>query len=419
MEIFRIEGGKKLDGCIKVQGSKNSALPILSACVLTTRPSVIHNCPRLSDIDAAVKILEHIGCKVKREDLTVYIDPSGANNYSVPDELMREMRSSIVFLGALIGRFKAAEFSSPGGCEIGLRPIDLHIRAMKALGAEITNDSGRVKCTCPNGLKAHHIIFPFPSVGATENAVLAASTALGTTVLTNCAREPEIVDLCDFLNSCGAKIVGSGEGTIIIEGVDSLGGAEHTVIPDRIVAATYMASAGITGGAITLKNVIPSHLRPVIPSFSDSGCSVVANNREVSISAPRKLRRIPNVVTMPYPGFPTDAQAPIMAMTTIARGTSVFLENIFESRFKHVSELNRFGANIRTEGRMAVVEGVDSLHASTVTACDLRGGAALVVAALAAYGTSEIAEIHHIDRGYEDLEKVLCSVGADIQRIRD
>ncbi len=418
MEKFVVTGRRKLAGRIHIQGSKNSALPILSACVLTGKPTVIHNCPELSDVDAAIEILKELGCAVKREKDSVYVDARAANVYSIPDDLMREMRSSIIFFGALIGRFGKAEFSAPGGCEIGLRPIDLHIKAMESLGVIVENDSGRVRCHCPNGLRAETIVFPIPSVGATENAILAATLAEGTTTLVNCAREPEISDLADFLNACGAKIRGAGEGTVVIEGVKALGGAEYSVIPDRIVAATYMAAAAVTGGQIVLESVIPAHLRPVVPVFLESGCNINVKGHVMEITAPPELSRVHDVITMPYPGFPTDAQAPIMAMTTVAKGTSVFTENIFESRFKHVAELARFGAKIKVEGRMAVVEGVPGLYSASVAAGDLRGGAALLVAALAAKGTSEITEIHHIDRGYERAEEALSLLGADIARMK-
>ncbi len=416
MSKFLIEGGKRLSGGIDIQGSKNSALPILSACILTKKPVVIHNCPELSDTFAAIKILEALGCTVKREFDTVVVDASSADTYSIPDELMREMRSSIVFLGALVGRFKKAEFSAPGGCEIGLRPIDLHIKALKALGATVENEEGRIKCSIDNKLRGGQIVFGFPSVGATENAILAAVTAEGESVLENCAREPEISDLADFLNACGARIRGAGEGTITIEGVKSLGGAEYTVIPDRIVSATYMAAVAVTGGEAVLRGVIPAHLRPTIPVFLESGCGINVKGHELRITAPPELSRVSSIVTMPYPGFPTDAQAPVMAMLTVARGTSVFTENIFECRYKHVSELIRFGAKITVEGRMAVVEGVSSLYGATASAGDLRGGAALMVAALAARGHSEITDTHHIDRGYENPLKVFTELGADIRR---
>ncbi len=416
MEKFIVNGQRKISGKISAQGSKNGALPILSACVLTNSKVVLHNCPRLSDVYAAIKILEKLGCKALWQEDTLIVDSSGVNNYSIPDDLMREMRSSIVFLGALIGRMGLAEFSAPGGCEIGLRPIDLHVKVMEALGVNIANDNGRITASVKDGLKSCNFVFQFPSVGATENAILAACVSKGTTVLENCAREPEISDLADFLNSCGARIKGAGEGTIVIEGVEGLHGTEYSIIPDRIVASTLLSAATITGGEIEITNIVPSHMRPIIPVFLEMGCKVSVGESWISLKSKDVLNRLKHIVTMPYPGFPTDAQAPIMAVTTIANGTSLFTENIFECRFKHVPELIRFGANIKVEGRMAVVEGVNRLHPATVSAPDLRGGAALIIAALAADGTSEITGITHIDRGYEKIESVLTSIGADVRR---
>jgi len=416
VEKFIVNGQRKISGKISAQGSKNGALPILSACVLTNSKVVLHNCPRLSDVYAAIKILEKLGCKALWQEDTLIVDSSGVNNYSIPDDLMREMRSSIVFLGALIGRMGLAEFSAPGGCEIGLRPIDLHVKVMEALGVNIANDNGRITASVKDGLKSCNFVFQFPSVGATENAILAACVSKGTTVLENCAREPEISDLADFLNSCGARIKGAGEGTIVIEGVEGLHGTEYSIIPDRIVASTLLSAATITGGEIEITNIVPSHMRPIIPVFLEMGCKVSVGESWISLKSKDVLNRLKHIVTMPYPGFPTDAQAPIMAVTTIANGTSLFTENIFECRFKHVPELIRFGANIKVEGRMAVVEGVNRLHPATVSAPDLRGGAALIIAALAADGTSEITGITHIDRGYEKIESVLTSIGADVRR---
>ncbi|MDR0315041.1 MAG: UDP-N-acetylglucosamine 1-carboxyvinyltransferase [Oscillospiraceae bacterium] len=416
MEKIIIEGGKRLIGEINVHGAKNSALPILAATVLTTKRTVIHNCPKLTDIDAAINILEHLGCIVDHTEDCVTVDASNIGGSDIPDSLMREMRSSVVFLGAVLARTGKASFSTPGGCEIGLRPIDLHLFAMSRLGAVVKEDFGRLECECPNGLIGDEIILSFPSVGATENAILAAVTAKGTTTIINCAREPEISDLADFLNGCGAKISGAGEGTIVIEGVKQLAGTEHTVIPDRIEATTYMASAAVTQGKMILNGIIPAHLGPVIPIFEEAGCDISIMGRKLYISAPPRPKRIKSIKTMPYPGFPTDAQAPIMAMTTIADGTSVIIENIFESRYKHVNELSRLGAKIKVEGRMAVIEGVPGLYGAPVVAGDLRGGAALVVAGLAAEGITEIEGIAHIDRGHADFEKNLTMIGAVITR---
>lgn len=419
MEKIIIEGGKRLNGEITVHGAKNSALPILAATVLTTKQTVIHNCPRLTDIDAAINILRHLGCFVQFQDDNLIVDASNINCSDIPDTLMREMRSSVVFLGAILARTGKAGFSTPGGCEIGLRPIDLHLFAMKRLGATVKEERGRLECECPDGLIGDEIILSFPSVGATENAILAATLAKGTTTIINCAREPEISDLADFLNGCGARISGAGEGTIVIEGVKSLGGTEHTVIPDRIAATTYMAAGAITHGKVKLNDIIPAHLGPVIPMFEESGCEIIIKGRTLSIIAPPRLKRIKTIRTMPYPGFPTDAQAPIMAMTTVADGTSLIVENIFESRYKHVNELLRLGAKIKVEGRMAVVEGVPCLYGAPVTAGDLRGGAALVVAGLAAKGITEVEGVSHIDRGHADFEKNLTLLGANIRRDKE
>jgi UDP-N-acetylglucosamine 1-carboxyvinyltransferase len=338
----------------------------------------------------------------------------------VPDSLMREMRSSIVFLGGIIGRTGKAVLSTPGGCEIGLRPIDLHLSAMEQFGASVTTENGFIICSAEkNGLCGTRIVLSFPSVGATENIILASTLAKGTTVISNAAREPEIIDLADFLNSCGAKIHGAGESTIVIEGIVSLHSTEHTIIPDRIVASTYMIGVAMTGGKVTFKDVIPSHLGPIIQPLRESGCSIFVKGKNVTVSSQKQLKRIKMIRTMPHPGFPTDAQAQMMALTSIADGTSVFIENIFESRYKHIGELLRFGAKIHAEGRMAVVEGVKALNGANVKATDLRGGSAMFLAGLCAEGTTEITEIHHIDRGYEEPEKVLEILGADIKRVKE
>ncbi len=419
MNKIIVEGGKKLNGEISVQGAKNSVLPILVATLLINGVSVIHNCPKLSDVDATIKILRYLGCTVTREDHTVTVDSSTMNRQDVPDNLMREMRSSIVFLGGIIGRMGKAVLSTPGGCEIGLRPIDLHLSAMEQFGAKVTTENGFIVCSAEEkGLCGTRIVLSFPSVGATENIILASTLAKGTTVISNAAREPEISDLADFLNSCGAKIYGAGDSTIVVEGVSRLHSAEHTIIPDRIVAATYLIAGAMTGGKVSLKEVIPSHLGPIIQPLRESGCLVFVKGRNVTLSSPKQLKRIKMIRTMPHPGFPTDVQAQMMALTTIADGTSVFIENIFESRFKHIGELLRFGAKIHAEGRMAVVEGVKTLSGATVKATDLRGGSAMILAGLSANGTTEISEIHHIDRGYEEPEKVLELLGADVKRVK-
>ncbi len=417
MKEIVINGSKRLNGEIEVHGSKNSVLPILAASVLANGESVIHNCPRLSDVDAAVKILEHLGCKVKREEHTVTVDSSDITTSEIPDSLMREMRSSVIFLGAILGRTGKALLSTPGGCEIGLRPIDMHLSSMEQLGASVAKEHGRLEFTAENGLKGAKITLSFPSVGATENIMIAASAAEGTTMIMNAAREPEISDLADYLNGCGAKILGAGDSTIVIHGVKSLTGTTHTVIPDRIAASTYLIAGAMTQGKVAIKDIIPAHLGALIPILTEAGCDITTGCRKICLSAPPRLSRVKTVRTMPYPGFPTDVQAPLTAMLSIAEGTSVIVENIFECRFKHISELARLGARISVEGRMAVIEGVPYLTGASVVAPDLRGGFALVLAGLAAKGETRITEIEHIDRGYEAPEELLRRLGADIKRI--
>ena len=414
-----VNGGRKLSGETTIQGAKNSVLPILVASLLVDGISVIHNCPKLSDVDATIKILQYLGCIVTREGHTITVDATCVSRYDVPDDLMREMRSSIVFLGGILGRMGKAKLSTPGGCEIGLRPIDLHLSSMEQFGATVTTEDGFILCSSTeNGLVGTRITLSFPSVGATENIILAATLAKGTTIISNAAREPEISDLADFLNRSGAKIRGAGDSTVIIEGVKKLTPAEHTVIPDRIVASTYMIATAMTGGRIIINDIVPSHIAPIIQPLREAGCLVEINKKQVMLESPKTLKRIRMIRTMPHPGFPTDVQAQMMALTTIADGTSVIVENIFESRFKHIGELLRFGAKIHVEGRMAVIEGVKNLNGANVRATDLRGGSAMILAGLSAKGTTEITDIYHIDRGYENPEKVLENLGADIKRVK-
>jgi UDP-N-acetylglucosamine 1-carboxyvinyltransferase len=327
------------------------------------------------------------------------------------------MRSSVIFLVAILGKTKKAVISTPGGCEIGLRPIDLHLFAMRKLGVSIVEEHGKLECSIPKKLKGTKITLTFPSVGATENAILASSVADGVTTIINAAREPEIIDLCDFLNKCGAKISGAGESIIVIEGVKDLRATEHSVMCDRIVAATYLFAGAITGGDVVLKNTAPQYLNSILPVLEETGCEISIKCNEIRLRAPLRLKRIDKLITQPYPGFPTDAQAPVMTLATVAEGTSVIVENIFESRFKHVPELLRMGAKIRTEGRVAVIDGVKRLYGASVVSPDLRGGSALVLAGLSAVGTTEVSCIKHIDRGYENFENNLCMMNADIIRM--
>lgn len=416
MSELVINGGKKLSGEICVQGAKNSVLPVLAATVLCGGECVIHNCPQLSDVETSLKILAHLGCGCKKDGDTVAVNARDISDYSIPDTLMREMRSSVVFLGAVIGRTGKAVISSPGGCELGPRPIDLHLSSLNKMGVTVKEEHGYLNCTAENGLHGAEITLNFPSVGATENIILAAVLAEGDTVIHGAAKEPEISDLADFLNSAGARINGCGSDTVRIRGVKTLGGAEHSIIPDRIVAATYMACAAVTGGNITLKNVMPPHMASILWLFNESGCKVNINGKSINLLSPQRLLRVPTVRSLVYPGFPTDAGPIAAALLCKADGTSVFVENIFENRFRYVDELKRFGAKIKTEGKILVIEGVTELSAADCKSTDLRGGAALVIAALAANGKSKIGEIQHIERGYEDITENLRLIGADISK---
>ena len=394
METVKITGKNRLSGDVRLQGAKNSALPILAAAASVDGVSVIHNCPRLSDVDAAIKILRFIGCKVERDGDTVTVDATAVDRCDVPRELMCEMRSSVIFLSPLLARLGAAEISAPGGCEIGLRPIDLHLSSLRLMGAQIETEGGVLSCRCPDGLHGEKITLSFPSVGATENILIAAASAEGETVILNAAREPEIA-------VCGVK---------------KLHSAEHTVIPDRIIASTYMAAAAVTGGDVRILDTRAEHITPVIPVFEQAGCKVDCGENSVHILAPVRLRSVQTVRTMPYPGFPTDSQAAVMAMLSVAHGTSVMIENIFENRYRHVRELCRLGADIMTEGKVAVIKGVETLTGACVCAADLRAGTALAVAGLAAQGSTTIENVSLIDRGWQDMEEKLRSLGAEIER---
>lgn len=416
MESLIINGSEKLEGKIKVHGSKNSSLPILAASLLTGEECVIHNCPVLSDVSAASDILRYLGCKVRREGDTLIIDSSSVTGWRIPENLMREMRSSIVFLGSMLSRMKKAELYTPGGCEIGLRPIDLHISSLKALGADIEEKSGKLTAYAEKGFTGCNITLAFPSVGATENIIIASAVSDGVTNIFNPAREPEITDTVNFLNACGAKIKINSDSSITVCGVERLHGCEYTVIPDRITAATYLSAVAAAGGDVLIEDIVPDHLKAVLSVFEKAGCILDVGERDIRIIKKERLKSVNTIRTMPYPGFPTDAQAPVMAALCLAEGTSIVVENIFESRFKHIPALIRMGADIKTEGRAAVVTGKENLFGAKMQATDLRGGGALITAALAAHGESVITGLHHIDRGYENIENNLKMIGADIRR---
>lgn len=416
MSCYHIRGGRPLEGRLTVQGAKNSALPILAATLLAPGESVVENCPHLSDVDAALAILKGLGCRVWRRGDTVGVDASVLAGAEISRELMEEMRSSVVFLGAMLARMGRAALTYPGGCELGPRPIDLHLAALRTLGADIREENGLLRCTGRH-MAGGEISLTIPSVGATENAMLAAVCAAGTTTITNAAREPEIVDLQGFLRAIGAKVQGAGSSVITVEGGVPLHGGSYAVMGDRIVAATYLAAAASAGGTVEVTGVDYRHLSTVSAVLREAGCDVQSGAESIRLRRDGPLQGVRPVRTAPYPGFPTDAQAPLMAALTRGKGCTVFVENIFESRYRHVDELSRMGADIRVEGRVAVVYGVPRLHGAQVRATDLRGGAALAVAALGAEGRSELAGVHHIDRGYQSLEGDLRRLGAEIRRI--
>lgn len=414
MERLTIEGLHKLSGAVTVHGAKNSALPILAATLLADGASEITNCPALSDVEASAAILRYLGCRVEQADGCVTVDTAGLCRNDVPDRLMREMRSSIVFLGAIAARTGEAHLTFPGGCELGPRPIDLHLAALRKLGVEIEEERGRLNCRVKGRLTGTTITLAFPSVGATENVLLAAVLAQGTTEIVNAAREPEIVDLQRFLNAMGARVSGAGSPMITIQGGAPLHPAEHTVMGDRIAAATYLCAVGAAGGELRLTGVDPADLAAVCCCLEEAGCRLHTDGEGLSIAASGRMRGIRTVRTAPYPGFPTDAQAILMAALAGGTGTTMIVENMFDSRYRHVDELARMGADIQLAGRVAVVTG-SRLHGAAVRSTDLRGGAALVVAALGAEGVSRVSGLSHIRRGYQGLDDSLSALGADIR----
>ena len=414
-----IQGQNRLEGKLSVHGSKNSVLPILAATVVGRGQSVIENCPDLSDTAAACDILRQLGCNVWLENGAAIVENGGYGSNKIPEKLMRKMRSSVMFLGAILSREGSAVISFPGGCELGPRPIDLHISALSQMGVKFKEEGGYLYCTCPRGLQGAEVTLSIPSVGATENVMLAAVCAKGDTVIINAAREPEIEDLANFLNKMGAKISGAGSDSMRISGVSALHGTCHTIIPDRIVATTYILGAVMAGGHCRIEGINTRHMSSVLAELKEMDIPLKIEDDSVTVKSEKRPRAPKLIRTAYYPGFPTDAQALMMALASICNGSSMFIETVFQSRYKHVGELARMGANIHVEQRVAVVDGVERLWGANVEATDLRGGAALMIAALAAEGTTVIDRIDHIDRGYEHPEVLLRELGANIQRRQD
>jgi UDP-N-acetylglucosamine 1-carboxyvinyltransferase len=416
LEKLIISGGKRLSGTVKISSAKNAVLPIMAGSLLSSSPSVLEDVPDFEDVHAFIDLLEYLGSKLQRSEDGLTINSSGVNRYDAPYELVCKMRASFLVLGPLLARFGCARVPLPGGCAIGTRPIDLHLKGFRALGAEMENGHGYIEAKAPNGLTGARIYLDFPSVGATENIIMAASLAKGTTILENPAQEPEIIDLANYLNLMGARIRGVGTNRIKIEGVRELKGISYTVVPDRIQAGTYMIAAAMTKGDVWIENVLPDHLKPLIAKLKEAGVKIEEDINRIRIQGTGTLRAV-DIKTLPYPGFPTDLQAQFMALMAIAKGHSVITETIFENRFMHVDELKRMGADIKVEGRSAIVEGVSKLTGCAVKATDLRAGAALVLAGLAAKGKTEISCIHHIDRGYDNMVAKLRDLGANVERI--
>jgi len=415
-ERFFITGGKPLQGTVTIDGAKNSALSIMAACLLTREICVLENVPQLKDVYSMIEVIKTLGVDVEWKDSnTLYINPDDFNNYEAPYELVKTMRASFLVMGPLLARLKKAKISLPGGCAIGARPVDFHLKGFRALGANIVTEKGYIKAEVKN-LRGSDIYFDFPSLGATENIMMAATLAEGVTIIENAAKDPEVIELGAFLNAMGAKIDGLGTDIITIQGVKELKGVNYRIIPDRIEAGTYMVAAAITGGVVEIQHINPYYLKSCIVKLEEAGINVDIKEDDRAIISNSGIIRSVDIKTMPFPGFPTDLQAQFMSLMTIANGTSIITENVFESRFAHAGDLRRMGADIIIEGRNSIVKGVKKLSAAPVMASDLRGGAALVLAGLAAEGTTEISRVYHIDRGYVKIEEKLRGLGANIRR---
>lgn len=415
MAKILVKKSQPLKGHVKIDGAKNSVLPIIAATLLAKDKSVLKGVPNLKDVHVISDLIKYLGAEVEYKDNILTVDATNIKTCEAPYELVSKMRASFLIMGPLLARFNTTKISMPGGCAIGTRPIDLHLKGFKSLGAKIDMEHGFVEATTEK-LVGTKLYLDFPSVGATENIMMAATLAEGTTIIENAAEEPEIVDLANFLNEMGANIKGAGTNTIRIKGVKKLKGAEHNIIPDRIEAATYMVAAAITKGDITIENVIMDHLKPVVAKLKEAGCEVEEMENSVRVIGPEFIQPI-DIKTLPHPGFPTDVQSQFMAMLTVSSGTSTVIETVFENRFMHVAEFNRMGADIKIEGRSAIVKGVNKLHGANVNATDLRAGASLILCGLIAEGETLIGDIYHIQRGYVDIDKKISALGGNIQII--
>ena len=413
MAEYIIEGGKKAEGEVTISGSKNASLPIIAATILNRGKTTLYNVPNIHDTQMMFEILRKFGGKITKKNNKVIVDTSNINSYEIPEDLMRQMRSSVIIVGALLGRYKKATFSYPGGCDIGTRPIDLHLKAFEKLGININKNYGNITCSCDKIL-GEKIDLEFPSVGATENTILASCLGEGKTTITNAAREPEIIDLQNFLNKMGAKIQGAGSSKIEIEGVKKLRDISYSIMSDRIEAGTFLCMAAMTNGNMLLKNVKSENIIPVIDKLEEAGCIIQTQNNEIKIKGPKRLKAV-DIKTMPYPGFPTDMQSIFATALSTARGTSMVVENIFESRYKYTQELIRMGAKITVEGKTAVIKGVRKLYGTTVKATDLRGGAAMVLAGISAKGRTTVENIEYILRGYEKFDEKVRNLGINIK----
>jgi len=415
LKKFLVTGGKELQGKVDVSGAKNAILPIIAACLLTQDKVVLEEAPDLLDVQVMSQVIESLGGKVKRTGKKLHISIKEIGSIETPFDLISKMRASIFIMGPMLARMGKVRISHPGGCAIGSRPINWHLKGLESLGAQVRMDHGFLDVTAPR-LKGARIYLDFPSVGATENIMMAAAYAEGNTIIENAAQEPEIVDLANFINEMGGKVRGAGTNIVYIEGVKEFHGTVHTVIPDRIEAGTFILMAAACGGEVLVRNVIPAHLKSLLAKLAEAGVIYREEDDGIRIIGKGCYNAV-DIKTQVHPGFPTDLQAPILAMLTRAKGTAVITETVFENRFMHVDELKRMGADIKIEGRSAIVQGIENMHAATVVASDLRAGASLILAALTANGTSEIREIHHIERGYENLDQKLRGLGAEITKV--